>query len=363
MSQTKQYLDHWENELDTLAQKRTASSRSDHQKHEIIFGEGACKDSVRKRPKRKVIDQSVCLKLIDVAKENNETKWIKRYWNTYHCQTNLITHNGKAYGDYCKNRCCSICNAIRKAKLIHTYKPSIETWSDPHFLTLTVKAQPKTNLENWINGMVKAMSLILNRCRKRYLRGKGIKLIGIKSLECNFNPKKKTYNPHFHILCASKDIAETIKREWLELWNRDYKRTGLKRHRYALTYLQNIRKVNCTEEDLIETIKYGAKVMTDPTMQKGKNKSRSPKIYVTALHEIYRAFDRHKLFGHFGFKPKPQNTKTQKNGKAVSEFQMWIFDSEISDYVNIESGQIMTNYLPDNELVKIISKNIDNISS
>ena len=50
--------------------------------------------------------------------------------------------------------------------------------------------------------------------------------------------------------------------------------------------------------------------MTDPTMQKGKNESVISHIFAAALHEIHKAFDRHRLFGHFGFIPKPQNIKT-----------------------------------------------------
>ena len=33
------------------------------------------------------------------------------------------------------------------------------------------------------------VKIISRKCRKRAQRNKGIKLIGIKSLECNYNPK------------------------------------------------------------------------------------------------------------------------------------------------------------------------------
>ena len=113
--------------------------------------------------------------------------------------------------------------------------------------------------------MITAFDIIRRRCYKRFKRGKGPKLVGIRSLECNFNPKSKTYNSHFHILCASKEIAETIKKEWIDIWNSGEKV-------FALHYLQKIRKVENTEKDIIETIKYGAKIFTDPTMKKGNQK-------------------------------------------------------------------------------------------
>ena len=59
--------------------------------------------------------------------------------------------------------------------------------------------------------MNKAFSIIKERCKKRHQRGTGIQLIGIKSLECNFNPQKKTYNPHFHIIVPNKEIATLLK--------------------------------------------------------------------------------------------------------------------------------------------------------
>jgi len=323
-------------QLDTLAQKRTeVSTKQNSDSVEIIYGTGAWKDSIKKRPKRKFITQTIALAFIDVAKEKNETEWIKRYWNVWHCQNKMTTHNGRGYSSYCKNRCCSICVSIRKADLINRYKPIIETWTDIQFLTLTVKSQPHSNLNNWMGGMIKAFKIIRERCNKRHSRNKGPKLIGVRSLECNFNPIKKTYNPHYNILCATKEIAETIKKEWVELWNRD--------KIMALPYLQKIRKVKQTEKDIIETIKYGAKIFTDPTMKKGKTKT-NPTIYAKALHTIYKSMEGHRLFGSFGFKlPK---TEKSKNGRVVKDFQNWFYNSKLRDWVNIETGQIMTNYIP-----------------
>lgn len=290
----------------TLAQKGTGrTDKYNFDKYQVIHGVGSCKSSVRKRPKKKLITQKLCLALIDVAKERNEINWVKRYWRTWRCQNVLTTHNGRAYGDMCKNRFCLVCLSIRKADMINKYKPIIEKWPDTHFLTLTVKSQPHQNLNKWISGMLKAFAKIRKRCDQRHRRGKGPKLIGIRSLECNFNPKSKTYNPHFHILCASKEIAEIIKKEYVELWNRG-------NEIFAQPFLQKIRKVGDTEKDIIETIKYGAKIFTDPSMKKGKQKGKSFKIYVAGLHTIYKAMEGHRLFGSFGFKLPSEEVSIKK---------------------------------------------------
>ena len=170
------------------------------------------------RAKRKLITRKMVLALIDVANEKGEPERTKAYWNAYHCQNNLITSNGRMYGKYCKNRFCTICNAIRKADTINRYYPIISKWEDPYFVTLTVKACKEDKLNRWIYGMFKAFNLIHGRCKKRHQRGTGTMLIGIKSLECNFNPIKKTYNPHFHIIVPNYDVALLLKKEWLNQW-------------------------------------------------------------------------------------------------------------------------------------------------
>jgi len=352
MSQSKQNLGFVKGSLDTLALKRTTISAKDNSV-QLIYGTGSCKSSIKKRPKKKLITQMLALALIDVAKENNETEWIKRYWNVWHCQNYLTTYNGRAYGHYCKNKCCAICVSIRKADMINRYKPTIEKWSDLHFLTLTVKSQPNTNLKKWMKGMNNAMELINDRCRQRYNRGKGPKLIGVRSLECNYNPIKKTYNPHFHVLCATKEIAEILKAEWLELWNRNYVKSNNKKDIMALHFLQKIRKVRNTEKDIIETIKYGAKIFTDPEMKKGKSKANHI-IYAKALHSIYKSMDGLKLFVKFGFKlPK---TESQSNTRLIIDYKEWKYEPKAANWVNMITGQVMTNYSPDWALEELLDK-------
>lgn len=79
--------------------------------------------------------------------------------------------------------------------------------------------------------------------------GRGKKLVGVRSLECNFNPLKQTYNPHFHIITKDKETAEVLLKEWLKLWTPNF----------ALKYGQDLRRVYNLESGLIEIIKYGSK--------------------------------------------------------------------------------------------------------
>ena len=118
--------------------------------------------------------------------------------------------------------------------------------------------------------------------------------------------------------------------------------------------MQHIRKVNNTEKDLIETIKYGAKIFTDPEVKKGKG-NRDPIIYAAALHEIYKSMDGKKLFTSFGFNlPKLEKSKS-KNRIALNP-ETWLFECSIADYVNLETGQVMTKYEPSAKLLELLEK-------
>lgn len=201
---------------------------------------------------------------MDVAKQKGDDDKQNSYWNTYYCQNNVIIKDGKLYGKYCKNRFCTLCCSIRKAEIINTYLPTIKQWDEPYFVTLTIKACKSNRLKLMISKVLQGFSIIREKQKKRYQRGKGIKLIGVKSLECNFNPVSKTYNPHLHLIVANKEIADLLIEEWLIIWNKK----GLF---FASRKGQDERPVFNLETGLVEIIKYGTKIFTEPDMNKRGN--------------------------------------------------------------------------------------------
>lgn len=245
----------------------------------VLYGKGSDitnDKAVQGCARCKLITQTTILKLIDVARERGAKDRVNAYWNTYHCQNLIYTSNGRMYAPHCKNRFCTYCCGIRKAELINKYLPIMQSWNEPYFLTLTIKAVKAPALTKAIKAMNRAFSLINARYRKRAQRNKGHKLIGLKNIECNFNPKNKTYNPHFHLIVPEKEMAKTIIDEWLAIW------TSRFTHRDA----QNMRKVRDTEKDLIEVIKYETKIFTEPEGKKSRGKKGSAKVYIRALDNI-----------------------------------------------------------------------------
>lgn len=296
------------------------------------------------------------LALIDVAIEKGETERIQAYWNAYYCLNNVIVSNGKMYGQYCKNRFCTICNAIRKADMINRYYPIISKWPDVHFVTLTVKSCKEDKLNRWIYGMSRAFELIHKRCKKRHERGKGIKLIGVKSLECNFNPVKKTYNPHFHIIVPSKEIAVLLKKEWLKQWRPKDK--AAYRYKYTTPAAQDIESVYNLESALIETIKYGSKIFSEPDLKKKCTQKIPPKIYTRALDNIFVAMKGKRIFERFGFNLPKQPEKKSKT-KLLVDFENWTFPKDGSDWVNDETGEALSGYLPPISLTHLLNECIN----
>lgn len=358
MKNSKQNLGFGDGRLDTLEQRGTLQADEYYSEEtQILYGRGSSMESISKRAKRKYVSQKLALALIDVAKEEGNTEWEKRYWSTYHCQSDLTIHDGRTYGTYCKRRWCTACAAIRKAEMINKYLPVMQNWQGLYFLTLTVKSKKKQSLKKWIDGMFRAFDIILRKLRRKHKNGNGPKISGIRCLESNYNPIKKTYNPHFHILIPDKETGELIKKEWCSLWNRRYKKSrNWKKDVLAAPKQQVNVKVTNTIEDYIEVIKYGAKVFTDPEMKKGE--SGKWKIYAAALHEIYKVFENRRLISSFGIDmPKIQNLSTTL--KDVKNTKHLLYDKRLKDWINTDTGELLTGYIPEANLEYLINQCMD----
>jgi hypothetical protein len=107
------------------------------------------------------------LGLVDASQKFGSPEMKKSYWNTYHCQSRIYTANGRVYGKYCKNRCCTLCCTNRKADIINQYLPIVQTWEKPHLVTLTVKSVPYYRLNVVMKSMLKEFRAIVETYKKR----------------------------------------------------------------------------------------------------------------------------------------------------------------------------------------------------
>jgi len=352
MAETKENLEFSGRSLETLAQSATQQpDKLNSESVHTLYGEGADAKLFKKRARRKFLCQQLMYALIDVAKEHNDFEMVQKFWNTWHCQSDIMTHNHRAYGKYCKNRWCNVCCGIRKAEMMHKYKPVISTWSEARFQTLSSQSVTKEYLNAKIDLSREILNKIIKKYNQRFRRNGGHKLVGLFSLECNFNPIAKTYNPHFHIITKDIQTAHLLNWEWLLEW----KKIGPDK---INEWAQVRRRVNDTDKCLIETIKYVSKTMTDPDMKKGDKVTKNPVVYANALYHIYKAFSNRRLLSTFGFSLPKQDYKKTKI-QHVTDVRQWKYKPYQTDYVDIETGEMMLNYIPSNELVELMKSNIN----
>lgn len=343
----------------TLAQSGTRASKN-KPLSVTVSGNGSDlldKSFMRKKAKKKLITQATILKLIDIAKEQGDNEKLQRYWNTFHCQNKLISNNYRIYGKYCKNRFCTTCCGNRKADLINKYYPVLKKWEDPHFVTLTFRSVSAKDLRKYFKGMKTNFRKIIERCKKRHQRGKGIKVMGIKSLEANFNPKRKTYNPHFHIIVPNIETAKLLKSEWL-IQNRP-KNKGSYKFKYANPKAQHLKRIENIEEHLVEVIKYGTKIFTDAEVNK-KDTVTAPMIYIKALDTIYNAMQDIRLFDRFGFNLPPKKQKLVST--ELMKYDRWEYNNALNDWINPITGEILSGFVPPSELEFLLENQMNSIN-
>jgi hypothetical protein len=340
--------------LDTLAQNGTGFTDTFNSKPILVAGNGSDlsnEKTQKSRARRKTITQKIVLSLMDIAKERQDHNFAPALWNTYHCQSTVYTADGRLFCQSCKNRFCTNCSAIRKADIINKYLPVIQIWEKPFFLTLTAKAVPAEMLKSRIDKMLTILRLIIDKYKSRSKRGKGIKLMGIWALECNFNPVSETYNPHFHIILPNLKVADTLMREWYLYWN---DKTIVSKAAQYNTPVKN------KEDALIEIVKYAGKIFTDPDMKKKFNRTKAPVIYAAALYNILSALQGYRIFERFGFTLPDESKRQTTLPKVLNDYEKWEFDNKRNDWGNSKnSGKLLTNYSAGLELIDILRININ----
>lgn len=360
--------------LDTLAQLGTTQLNSTDNQEFGKLEKATNKEDKRvfqNRAKRKYLSQSLSLGLVKateikhekilqkVKKEgwtdqnlqdfNENVQARKSYWNMYHCAGELVKEGEKVTGKYCKNRTCMVCNSIRTAQNLNKYQPVLEAWSNKMYMvTLTIPNCPAEVLKGSIDEMFSIFTKIKDRLRKRHQREKGVKFEGIRKFECTYNPTRRDYHPHFHILVSSKEAAQ----ELLDLWLEHTRKLGTKR------IAQDIRKADTNSA--IELFKYFTKVVNTPSKTGGKRA-----IYVEALDYIFKAVKGKRTFQTFGFKmadyieEEAEQEQEEEEAEPISDHfpETYKWHQELADWVSVGTGEILAEH----KLSDVIKEVADNI--
>jgi len=285
-------------------------------------------NKLKKRARSKFMTNSYTVHLA-----NLKSPLQKSYNNTiYGCSTTLLQTEKKIATTYCNNRWCLVCNRIRTAKMINAYMPIFQEFPDKVFLTLTIPNVPGHELRATIKHMIKSFRFIQN---KKLIR-KGIKSKGLRKLECTYNPIRYDYHPHFHFIVENEAQAQEILLEWL------------KRYPNSNKAAQDIRK--CTDATVYELFKYFTKIIV-----KDKN------IYIKELDVIFQSMKNLRVYQSFG---GIKAVKEEIEDIIAEEYDYLSTKNEAiwkwfeCDWVDCETGETLTGYLPSEDLKKVFKENM-----
>jgi len=291
-------------------------------------------DSLNKRAKSKYSQELIIKSLISL---NNDYK--EKYENTLNCGSVLLQTGNKITSRYCNNRWCKVCNRIRTAKLINGYAEQLDKLNNKYFVTLTLPNIGKNKLRETIKQMLKGIRDIQENWRKQ----KKYKIIGIRKLECTYNPDLDNYHPHFHFILQGEETAKELIKSWLNKfknaveWAQDYK----------ICY------------DYKELFKYFTKMAAKSKINNEVN------FYPEAIHNIFESIEKIRIFQPMGGIRLIKEDIDKKEAKEIKEIeeQNTIFIFEEDNYINKKTGEILTRYTPTNkekmyrEKIKYLSDN------
>lgn len=259
----------------------------------------------------------------------------KSYRNTVYCSSVIVQEDGTTRSSYCKNRWCLVCSRIRTAQAINKYGPVIDSWDDPYFVTLTARNVKGKALEKRLGRM-----LIGFNSAKRSMKHSGVKLKAIRKLECTYNSKADTYHPHYHVVVEGPEMASML----IERWIRSF---GLEADGKA----QHMRE--CDEGALLEMFKYFCKLTCESS--KGGRRFAPPH----ALDNIFQAMRGKRIWQSVGFVlPKEEDPFEEASEtpafKRLEEKVLWIWQQELSDWVDTHTGESFSGYVATEEAIQFV---------
>lgn len=280
----------------------------------------------------------------------------KSYRNTLYCADTLsVDDKGVTHTKYCKNRWCPLCNRINMGKLIDKYSPRLST-ETLYFVTLTRPNVPAMELKKELREYMNIWSLMRNHTWFK----KGVnddKVIGIRKVECTYNPQRNDYHPHFHLLVNNRKFAKQIVEDWMKMNGRK-----------SVKVSPNAQKVKRVRDDggFMEIFKYFTKLLAKTPDPNDKRKKR---IIFDAVHMdvIFRAMAGSMVYQPFG---KKENWAmdvelTEEEEEKLEDFKntylKFMETNNYWGYYDIETGAAGVEIKQPDYLKKIIEKSEESL--
>ncbi len=240
---------------------------------------------------------------------------------------------------FCKNRWCLTCCRIRTAQLIKQYLPTIESWSEKQFVTLTVPNCPAENLADVIKEMKRVSNSIRETLKTQHRRKqRATPLVAIRKLEVTFNTNRKDYHPHFHFIVSNRQTADDLRKMWLTHFQE------------AQWKCQNVKKAD--NGSVMELFKYFTKLVS--------SQSNERLILVDPLDAIFQAIVGERTFQAFNVKVTKETTDEEAEvlADAMTTEAVYLWEQSVTDWVNTETGELLTGYQPDEQFRELVEQRI-----
>lgn len=322
-----------------LAQQVTKGVSASVEEDDIQLTKSAkfsAKENFGKRARVKFLTEAMSVGLANVQ----GSKLTKSYWNTFYCSSILHKKGDSLTGKYCKNRWCLVCCRIRSAKLIKQYAPVLESWPNKHLVTLTVPNCAAADLEATVKWMKSGFDTIRRSWTMQHRRKqRASPLVALRKLESTHNPDRDDYHPHFHLVVPDLAMANELREAWL-LQFPSAKWNG-----------QDVRPANAGASH--ELFKYFTKLVT--------TQSKERFIRLAPLNVIFESIAGQRTFQAFGI-PAPKEVLADEEADALAaELNIdavfeWV-QSE-ADWIDKESGEVLTNYKPSPQFRAFVEKKI-----
>ncbi len=288
-----------------------------------------------KRARVKYLTQALAVKLANVP----DSPLNKAYWRTYHCSSVMQKKGEHLSAKFCKSRWCLVCCRIRTAQLIKQYMPTVQAWPEKYFVTLTI---PNCSAED-LAATIKHMKTVFNRIRQRITmqhraKQRAAPLVGLRKLETTYNVHCDSYHPHFHLIVSSRAVADDLRKYWLTHFQE------------ASWDNQDVRKAD--NGSVMELMKYFTKIIS--------SKSKERLILVDPLDVIFQAVAGERTFQAFNVKVTKETSDEEAEALADEMMTEAVYQWEQSatDWVNIETGELLTGYSPDDQFRELVEKRI-----
>ena len=283
----------------------------------------------RRRARAKLLSAPLAVSLAELRSPLEQS-----YRNTAYCASVIVQADGKLQSRYCGNRWCLVCSRIRTGRAIDVYAPMLATWTDTHFVTLTVRNVKADDLPATVAEILRALGT--DGIPKAMKRTHRLPLVAVRKLECTYSMDRQDYHPHVHMIVQGREAAFLLRDLWL-------KRFGDR----AVIEAQDVRE--CDEQSHIELFKYFTKVVT--SRRDGRRRMVPP----SALDVIFRAMRGRRVWQTIGCKlPKEEESIEAERldveaSAAVSRLDdtvFWQWDQSAADWIDAESGECLSGYEP-----------------